>query len=60
MDFWCHASALFALSWAHVRLRPHQAAHACGGLRQQLCARPRAHSGFTEHTERHRGEQHLR
>ena len=61
MDFWCHASALFALSWAR----------ACdselinrymlvGGLRQQLCARPRAHSGFTEHTERHRGEQHLR
>jgi len=35
-------------------------AHARGGLRQQLCARPRAHSGFTEHTERHRGEQHLR
>ena len=26
MDFWCHASALFALSWARVRLRPHQAA----------------------------------
>ena len=22
MDFWCHASALFALSWAQVRLRP--------------------------------------
>ena len=59
MDFWCHASALFALSWASVQLRPHQAAHARGALRQQLCARPRAHSGFTEHTERHRGEQHL-
>ena len=60
MDFWCHASALFALSWASEQLRPHQAAHARGALRQQLCARPRAHSGFTEHTERHRGEQHLR
>ena len=61
MDFWCHASALLALSWAE-RGAPtsHQAANARGGLRQQLCARPGAHSGFTEHTERHHGEQHLR
>ena len=62
MDFWCHASALFALSWAREcnRLRRHEGAHGSGALRQQLCARPGAHSGFTEHTERHRGEQHLR
>ena len=60
MDFWCHASALLALSWARAcdsdlikRRMPWLAA-------QQLCARPGAHSGFTEHTERHRGEQHLR
>jgi|AOAMet_66_BLW_10_1038536.scaffolds.fasta_scaffold05538_3 hypothetical protein len=59
MDFWCHASALFALSWA--RATPTSSSGACSWpLRQQLCARPRAHSGFTEHTERHRGEQHLR
>ena len=45
MDFWCHASH-FSLSWASEQLRPHQATHARGALRQQLCARPRAHSGF--------------
>ena len=58
MDFWCHASALFALSWA--RACNSNLINARGALRQQLCARPGAHSGFTEHTERHRGEQHLR
>ena len=42
MDFWCHASALFALSWARVRLRPHQAAHARGGLRQLAAVRTAA------------------
>ena len=53
--FGATASALLALSWARdgasvaVGLRPHQVAHARGGLRQQLCARPGAHSGFTEH-----------
>ena len=57
MDFWCHASALLALSWCDSDLIKR---HARGTLRQQLCARPGAHSGFTEHTERHRGEQHLR
>ena len=51
MDFWCHASALFALSWARRATPTSSSAHARGGLRQQLCARPRAHSGFTEHTE---------
>ena len=45
MDFWCHASALFALSWA--RATPTSSSGACSWpLRQQLCARPRAHSGF--------------
>ena len=63
MDFWCHASALFALSWARAcnsdsdAIKQHMAV---GALQQQLCARPGAHSGFTEHTERHRGKQHLR
>ena len=74
MDFWCQASALFALSWARacnsdsdaISIKQHMAKHenvkhgSGGALRQQLCARPGAHSGFTEHTERHRGEQHLR
>jgi len=46
MDFWCHASALFAELGERQQLRPHQATHARGALRQQLCARPRAHSGF--------------
>ena len=60
MDFWCHASALFALSWAQ-RATPTASSGAClCAQRQELCARPRAHSGFIEHTERHRGEQHLR
>ena len=61
MDFWCHASALFALSWARAcnsdlikrRMLVARCGSSCG-------ARPGAHSGFTEHTERHRGEQHLR
>ena len=60
MDFWFHASALFALSWARAcdsDLIKHRMPVA---LWQQLCARPGAHNGFTEHTERHRGEQHLR
>ena len=56
MDFWCHASALLALSWCDSDLIKRRMLVAG----QQLCARPRAHSGFTEHTERHRGEQHLR
>ena len=61
MDFFVPRLGAFrAELGASEQLRPHQAAHARGGLRQQLCARPRAHSGFTEHTERHRGEQHLR
>ena len=60
MDFWCHASALFALSWARA-CNSDSSSGACScALQQQLCARPGAHSGFTEHTERHRGEQHLR
>ena len=60
MDFWCHASALFALSWARACNSDVIKQSVLGTLRQQLCARPGAHSGFTEHTERHRGEQHLR
>ena len=61
MDFWCHASALFALSWAGACDSTTSSSGACSWLAaQQLCARPGAHSGFTEHTERHRGEQHLR
>ena len=59
MDFWCHASALFALSWARASnsdlIKRRMLAHSCC-----RSARPRAHSGFTEHTETHRGEQHLR
>ena len=54
MDFWCHASALFALSWA-------RATSSCSWRAAAAAVRtPGAHSGFTEHTERHRGEQHLR
>ena len=52
MDFWCHASALFALSWARACNSDLIKRHMLVVLRQQLCARPRAHSGFTEHTER--------
>ena len=52
MDFWCHASALFALELgASVQLRPHQGAHARGALRQQLCAlreRQRFHRAHRE------------
>ena len=60
MDFWCHASALFALR-VGASATPTSSSGACSWLAaQQLCARPGAHSGFTEHTERHRGEQHLR
>jgi len=45
MDFWCHASALFAE--LGERATPTSSSDACSGaLRQQLCARPRAHSGF--------------
>ena len=58
MDFWCHASALFALSWARA-CDLIRAAHARGGLRQQLCAR-RERTAVSQSTERHRGEQHLR
>ena len=60
MDFWCHASALFALSWARACNSDLIKRTARGALRQHLYSRPGAHSGFTEHTERHRGEQHLR
>ena len=60
MDFWCHASALFALSWARAcsdLIKRRMLVARCGSS----CAHGRAHSGFTEHTERHqRGEQHLR
>ena len=51
MDFWCHASALFALSWARACNSDLIKRRMLGTLRQQLCARPGAHSGFTEHTE---------
>ena len=51
MDFWCHASALFALSWASVQLRPHQAAHARGALRQS-CAHGRERTAVSQSTQR--------
>ena len=51
MDFWCHASALFALGWARACNSDLIKRSMLGTLRQQLCARPGAHSGFTEHTE---------
>ena len=63
MDFWCQASALFALSWARAcnsdsdAIKERMLVARCGSS----CAHGREPTAVsTEHTERHRGEQHLR
>ena len=55
MDFWCHASALFALSWAracNLRLRraikQHMAVARCGSS----CAHGRERTAVSQSTQR--------
>ena len=60
MDFWCHASALFAELGERSNsdlIKRRMLVARCGSS----CAHGREPTAVsTEHTERHRGEQHLR
>ena len=61
MDFWCHASALFAELGERASnsdlIKRRMLVARCGSS----CAHGREPTAVsTEHTERHRGEQHLR
>ena len=60
MDFWCHASALFAELGERRNsdlIKRRMLVARCGSS----CAHGREPTAVsTEHTERHRGEQHLR